>query len=86
MNTIGQNRPTSVRIPWKGQETPGKLLVQWQDKQAFWPVNVENEHDLPLAREIESIIGSRFDPHPGGSRLQHGHPRLGQTAKRQSGR
>jgi len=49
------NRPTSVRIPWKGQETPGKLLVQWQDKQAFWPVNVENEDDLPLAREIDSI-------------------------------
>ena len=50
-----QNRPTSVRIPWKGQETPGKLLVQWMDKQAFWPVNVENAQDLPLAREIESI-------------------------------
>ena len=29
--------------------------MQWQDKQAFWPVNVENEQDLPLAREIDSI-------------------------------
>lgn len=49
-----QDRPAALRIPWKG-ETPGKLLVQWQDKQTFWPVNVENEHELPLASEIDSI-------------------------------
>lgn len=50
-----QKRPAVVRIPWKGQETPGKLLVQWQDQQTFWPVNVDNAHDLPMAREIAAM-------------------------------
>lgn len=50
---IRQQCPTIIRIPWKGYETPGKLLVKWQDKQAFLSVNVENAHDLPLAPEIE---------------------------------
>ena len=47
--------PAMIRIPWKGYEIPGKLLVKWQDKQAFLSVNVENAHDLPLAPEIESM-------------------------------
>ena len=47
--------PLQVTIPWHGIETPGKLLVEWQGKQAFWPVNVENQQDLPLAPEIKSM-------------------------------
>jgi hypothetical protein len=50
-----QNKPSMIIIPWDGRETPGKLLVQWHDKHAYWPVNVENEKDLPLAREIASM-------------------------------
>ncbi len=50
-----QNNPAVVRISWKGKETPGKMLVQWQDRQAFWSVNVENDQDLPLAREIQAM-------------------------------
>jgi hypothetical protein len=48
-----QQCPTMIRIPWRDYATTGKLLVKWQDKQAFLSVNVENAHDLPLAPEIE---------------------------------
>jgi hypothetical protein len=51
----GKLFPPMVRISWKGYETPGKLLVQWEDKQAFLSVNVENAHELPFAPEIKSM-------------------------------
>ena len=47
--------PTTIRIPWRNHGTPSKLLVKWQEKQAFLSVNVENMNDLPLAPEIESM-------------------------------
>ena len=44
-----------LSIKWKHEYAPGKLLVKWQDKNAFWTVNVEDEEQLQLPKEIEEI-------------------------------
>ena len=47
--------PELVQIAWKLDYAPGKLLVCWDDQQAFWTVNVEDQKKLPIPCEIESM-------------------------------
>ena len=50
-----QKRPSTARIELQDGKIPGKLLVRWENKQAFWPVNVANAEELPLAPEIKKM-------------------------------
>ena len=50
-----QGNPTSAEVTWDHDYAPGKLLVKWGDKQAFWCLNVEDQAKLPVPREIESM-------------------------------
>jgi len=50
-----KGRPASIEVSWKLDYAPGKLLVTWDDEQAFWSVNVEDQAMLPAPREIESM-------------------------------
>jgi len=47
--------PVSAKLAWRHDYAPGKLLVKWEDKQAFWSLNVEDQAKLPVPREIESM-------------------------------
>lgn len=52
---INQGNTSLVRILWTREEPPRKLLVKWGDKKAFWTINVDNQQDLPLPKEIENM-------------------------------
>jgi len=47
--------PVSTNLAWGHDYAPGKLLVKWEDKQAFWSLNVEDQAKLPVPHEIESM-------------------------------
>jgi hypothetical protein len=44
-----------VEISWDFDFAPSKLLVSWEDKQAFWTVNVEDQASLPMPEEIAAM-------------------------------
>ncbi|MCH7728772.1 MAG: hypothetical protein IH991_20150 [Planctomycetes bacterium] len=50
-----QGNSVSAKVTWEHDYAPGKLLVKWGDKQAFWSLNVEDQAKLPVPREIESM-------------------------------
>ena len=52
---VTQQSPTNATIVWEHEYAPGKLLVKWEDKQAFWSLNVEDQSTLPVPHEIESM-------------------------------
>ncbi len=48
-------RRETVVARWLHPYAPSKLLVVWEDNQAFWPVNVEDPAELPAPRELEGM-------------------------------
>ena len=52
---LAQKSPSSVEVSWPYEYAPGKLLVQWDNGQAFWSINVEDESRLPMPSELESM-------------------------------
>jgi hypothetical protein len=50
-----QEKPTIVESPWNYEYAPGRLLVVWNEQQAFWPVNAEDKSRLPLPAGVESM-------------------------------
>ena len=44
-----------VEISWTFDYAPTKLLVSWEDKQAFWTVNVEDQGSLPMPEEMATM-------------------------------
>lgn len=52
---LDAGKGTSVEVSWKHNYAPGKLLVKWKDKQAFWPVNVEDQSALPIPNEVAKM-------------------------------
>lgn len=42
-------------IPWEPPTPPAKLLVKWEDKEAFIPINVEDGNALPPPAELGSM-------------------------------
>ena len=46
---------TVIEFAWAPVQPPDKLLVQWADKDAFWPLNVEDSRDLPPPSQLENM-------------------------------
>lgn len=42
-------------IAWSADGAPGRLLVRWGDKQAFWAINAEDHSQLPVPDEIRGM-------------------------------
>ncbi|MGH9346992.1 MAG: hypothetical protein ACRD26_06965 [Vicinamibacterales bacterium] len=44
-----------VELPWSAPQPPEKLLVRWEDFEAFLPLNVEDRHALPPPSQLEHM-------------------------------
>lgn len=42
-----EGRPRELRIPWAPIQPPEKLRVEWDESEAFWPLNVVDGRELP---------------------------------------
>jgi len=51
----GRTEPGTYEVPWEPIEPPEKLLVRWQGKEGFWPVNVEDAKRLPPPERLEKM-------------------------------
>lgn len=50
-----RGQPASLEMEWQHDYAPGRLLVIWEEDQAFWSLNVVDQSLLPAPREIESM-------------------------------
>ena len=50
-----QQHSTTSNIVWDHDYAPGKLMVNWDDKQAFWSLNVEDPSKLPVPHDIKAM-------------------------------
>jgi hypothetical protein len=48
-------RSSLVELAWYPGQPPDKLLVRWEDQEAFLPLNVENARDLPPPAQLEHM-------------------------------
>lgn len=44
-----------VEVDWPHPEPPERLLVRWDDKEGFMPVNVEDPHELPAPSALRDM-------------------------------
>lgn len=51
----GSGRPLVAEIEWEPVQSPGKLLVRWDDHEAFLPLNVEDSRELPVPAELQNM-------------------------------
>lgn len=51
----GLNSPSLVELAWKAVQQPEKLLVRWNDHEAFLPLNVEDSSALPPPAQLEQM-------------------------------
>lgn len=51
----GAGRPALLEIPWEPTQPPEKLLIRWEDKEAFLPINVEDTRRLPPPAQLEQM-------------------------------
>ena len=51
----GAGRKSRVEIAWDAVQPPEKLLVQWEDKEAFLCLNVEDRRELPPPPQLENM-------------------------------
>jgi len=49
------SRKGSVEIAWASAQAPEKLLVQWDDKETFLPLNVQDRRDLPPPPQLDKM-------------------------------
>jgi hypothetical protein len=50
-----RGRPVLIELSWEPVQPPEKLLVQWDDHEAFLPLNVEDSHHLPPPAQLEHM-------------------------------
>jgi len=50
-----QQKLTPIDTTWPYPQPPEKLLVQWNDQEAFWTVNVEDPTQLPPPAQLEKM-------------------------------
>jgi hypothetical protein len=50
-----EGKESAVETSWDFDYAPSKLLVSWEDKQAFWTVNVEDQGSLPVPEDMASM-------------------------------
>ena len=48
-------RPKVVELEWEPVEPPVRLLVRWEDKEAFLPLNVEDAGELPPPAQTDGM-------------------------------
>ena len=48
-------RRSIVALPWSAPQPPEKLLVRWEDLEAFLPLNVEDRHELPPPAQLDQM-------------------------------
>ena len=48
-------RKATVDIWWEAVQAPEKLLVQWDDNEAFLPLNVEDRRELPPPPQLQDM-------------------------------
>jgi hypothetical protein len=48
-------KESAVERSWDFDYGPSKLLVSWENKQAFWTVNVEDQGSLPVPEEMANM-------------------------------
>lgn len=53
-------RKTLCAIPWEPPLPPVKLLVRWEDNEAFIPINVEDGNKLPPPPELGSMSAEQM--------------------------
>jgi hypothetical protein len=49
-----------LELPWEFNYAPSKLLVKWEEKQAFWAVNVEDQRSLPAPEDMATMSAHDF--------------------------
>jgi len=55
MHSLPEGKESVVELSWDLYYAPSKLLVSWEDKLAFWPVNVEDQGSLPVPEEMANM-------------------------------
>jgi hypothetical protein len=48
-------RRATVEIAWEPSQPPEKLLVQWDDKETFLPLNVQDRRELPPPPQLDKM-------------------------------
>lgn len=48
-------RPVNAEIDWEPLQPPEKLLVRWDDREAFLPINVEDSRELPAPVQLQNM-------------------------------
>ena len=44
-----------IALPWSAPQPPEKLLVRWEDLEAFLPLNVEDRDELPPPSQLDQM-------------------------------
>jgi len=55
-----RGRPAIVEISWQPVQPPERLLVQWEDHEAFMALNVEDGGALPPPSQIENMTADEM--------------------------
>jgi hypothetical protein len=50
-----RSQPSIIEFRWTPIQPPEKLLVRWDDHEAFLPLNVEDSRDLPPPAQLEQM-------------------------------
>jgi len=51
----GEGQKALVEIAWDAVQPPDKLLVQWDDNEAFLPLNVDDRRELPPPPQLDKM-------------------------------
>jgi hypothetical protein len=47
--------PSVIEVDWTNPQPPEKLIVQWEENEAFWAVNVDDPRQLPPPSQLEHM-------------------------------
>ena len=52
---VDSGSPAVVTLNWSPPQPPDRLLISWDGREAFLPLNVENGHQLPPPARLEQM-------------------------------
>ncbi len=52
---VARGRPAVADIGWEPEQPPERLMVVWEGKEAFWPLNVDDSRALPPPKRLENM-------------------------------
>lgn len=55
-----QGQPNAIEIDWNHPRSPGKLVVEWEGMEAFLPINVEDQSQVPPIPELAGMTADEM--------------------------